>query len=402
MIIGIPRETCPGERRVALVPGLVPSLVKAGHEVLVEADAGADAGYLDARYTERGARIMTDKSALFEAAEICFMVRGPGANPEGGGADLERLRPGQCLLGFMEPLTAVDSVWEMARRGICAFALELVPRIPRAQSMDALSSMASLAGYKGVLLAAEALPRIFPMMITAAGSLSPARVFVLGAGVAGLQACATAKRLGAVVSAYDLRPVVREQVESVGAEFVEFDLETVDAEDAGGYTEARSETFYQKQQTRMARVVSRHDVVIATAAVQGKPAPVLISEAMVKQMAPGSVIVDLAAQRGGNCALTVPGKVVARHGVTIVGLENLPATLPYHASQMLAKNITNLFDHLTRSTGGLDFRMDDPITTGALLCRNGDIVNPMVREMAGLRAIARRVSVDESPNAGKG
>lgn len=402
MIIGIPRETCPGERRVALVPGLVPSLVKAGHEVLVEADAGADAGYLDARYAERGARIMADKAALFGAAEIFFMVRGPGANPKDGRADLERLHPGQSLIGFLEPLSAVDSAREMARRGICAFALELVPRIPRAQSMDALSSMASLAGYKGVLLAAEALPRIFPMMITAAGSLGPARVFVIGAGVAGLQACATAKRLGAAVSAYDPRPVVREQVESVGAEFVEFNLETAEPADTGGGAIARSVTLYQKQQARMAGVVSGHDVVIATAAVLGKPAPVLITEAMVKLMAPGSVIVDLAAERGGNCALTAPGQVVARHGVTIIGLENLPATLPCHASQMLARNITNLFEHLTRTTGGLDFRMDDPITTGALLCRNGDIVNPMVREMAGLGVIKFRASAVDSPNEGKG
>jgi NAD(P) transhydrogenase subunit alpha len=383
MIVGIVRETCPGERRVALVPGMVSSLVKAGHQVLVEKGAGAAAGYPDGTYAERGGRLVATRPELFSAAQMLFMVRGPGTNPEGGGADLSLMRAGQGLIGFLDPLGALDMTRDMACAGVTAFALELIPRITRAQSMDALSSMASIAGYKAVLLAAAALPRIFPMMMTAAGSLFPAKVFVIGAGVAGLQACATARRLGALVSAYDLRPVAREQVESVGAQFVEFDLKVDDAQDKGGYAKAQSDAFYQRQQAEMHKVVSQNDVVITTAAVPGKRAPVLVTEAMVKAMAPGSVIVDLAAERGGNCELTVPGQMVERHGVTLIGYENLPATVPYHASQMLAKNITSLFAHLTDAEGGVNVNREDPITAGALVCCGRGIVNPQVKALLG-------------------
>lgn len=382
MVIGIPKESCPGERRVALVPSLLPSLLKAGHQVLVEENAGEAAGYPDNEYEARGATVLAKRSDLFSSAEVLFFVRGPGANPEKGEDDLRLMRSGQTVIGFLEPLTAVASAQAIAGAGLTAFALELIPRIARAQSMDALSSMASLAGYKSVLLAAAAVPKIFPMMITAAGSLSPARVFVIGAGVAGLQACATAKRLGAVVSAYDLRPAAAEQVESVGAKFVTFDLETGDAEDGGGYAREQSESFYRRQREEMAKVVSQQDVVVTTAAVPGKQAPILVTEDMVRQMAPGSVIVDLAAERGGNCELTVPGDTVVRHGVTIIGLENLPASLPYHASQMLAKNITALFSHLTKTDARIDLEMDDPIVAGALLCHNGKVVHPQVCEKA--------------------
>jgi len=382
MKIGIPKESCPTEARVALIPAQVKPLVTAGHTVSIETGAGLAAGYLDTAYADAGAELMDRRESIFQQSDILFMVRGPGANPEAGQADLQALRVGQSLIGFLEPLSALEASQSLAVSGASAFAMELIPRITKAQNMDALSSMASLAGYKAVLLAANTLVRIFPMMITAAGSLSPAKVFVIGAGVAGLQACATAKRLGARVSAYDLRPVVKEQVESVGARFVEFDLGSEDEEDAGGYAKAQSDDFYARQQAEMAKTVVQNDVVITTAAVPGKKAPTLITEDMVRQMEPGSVIVDVAAERGGNCALTVPGKTVTKHDVTIVGHANLPSLLAYHASQMLGKNISNLFFHLTDADGNLVMDMDDPITRGTLLCRDSKLVHDQVRELA--------------------
>jgi NAD(P) transhydrogenase subunit alpha len=293
------------------------------------------------------------------------------------------------LIGFFNPLMATDAVRDLAQHGVTAFAMELIPRISRAQSMDALSSMTNLAGYKAVLLAANALPKIFPLMMTAAGSLAPAKVFVLGAGVTGLQACATAKRLGALVSAYDVRPVVREQVESVGAQFVTFDLPSRSAEDDRGYAVAQSEKFLQRQQAEMAKVVAASDVVIATAGVPGKRAPVLITENMVRGMAPRSVIVDVVADLGGNCALTEPGRTVVKHGVTLIGLENLPSTLAHHASQLLAKNITALFDHLTDMDGQLMLNTNEEITAETLLCHDGVITSARVRAAAGLAPLAK-------------
>jgi NAD(P) transhydrogenase subunit alpha len=381
MIVGIPKENVAIERRVALAPSLVPSLLKAGHEILVETGAGDEAGYPDGEFMGRGARIVPGRSDVFSGADAIFMVQPP--SPGTGGGDMERVRPGQVLIGFMGALDDPRGAETLAGSGVTAFALELVPRITRAQSMDALSSMANLAGYKSVLLAADRLPKIFPMMITAAGSMSPARVFVVGAGVAGLQACATARRLGAVVSAYDVRPVVKEQVESVGARFVEFDLDAGDSEDAGGYAKDRGAEFYRRQQEEMQRVVAENDVVITTAAVPGKKAPVLITEKMVQGMMPGTVIVDVAAERGGNCELTAPGETVFKHGVTIIGPVNLPATLPYHASQMLGKNITTLFSHLTGPDGRIDTASEDEILKGTLLCTGGEVVHPVVREMIG-------------------
>ena len=383
MLIGIARETFPDEKRVALVPAAVPMLVERGHAVRIETGAGLAAGYPDAAYREQKAEIITARDAVVSAADVVFAVRAGGANPERGAADLGFLRPEQTLIGFLEPFDT-DNAAALARTGVTAFALELIPRISRAQSMDALSSMASLAGYKAVLLAANALPKLFPMMITAAGSLSAARVFVVGAGVAGLQACATAKRLGAVVSAYDVRSTVREQVESVGARFVAFDLDTGDSEDAGGYARDRGDDFYRRQQRAMAQVVARQDVVITTAAVPGKTAPVLITEDMVRAMPPGSVLVDLAAERGGNCSLTRPGETVQAHGVTILGPLNLPAALPHHASLMLSKNITALFLHLFGAEGGRKVRdAQDAIYKGALMCTRGAVVHPMLLQPAG-------------------
>lgn len=383
MNIGVPKESSPGERRVAMVPSLVPMLTKANHTVMVEKGAGLAAGYPDADFTDRGATVLENRSDVFERAEALFMVRGFGANPEAGRPELDLLRSGQLLIGFLEPLSAFDEADALSKTGITAFAMELIPRITKAQSMDALSSMANIAGYKSVLLAADVLPKLFPMMITAAGSISPAKVFVIGAGVAGLQACATAKRLGAVVSAYDLRPVVKEQVESVGAKFVEFELPSEDSEDAGGYAKAKSEEFYRRQQEEMAKTVAQNDVVITTAAVPGKKAPILITEEMVRGMPPGSVIVDVAAERGGNCELTVPGDTVVKHGVTIMGPDNIPGMLPYHASQLLAKNIITLFDYLTKENGHVTLTPGDPIVEGTLLCHDGNVVHPFVRELAG-------------------
>ncbi|HXV75032.1 MAG TPA: Re/Si-specific NAD(P)(+) transhydrogenase subunit alpha [Candidatus Polarisedimenticolaceae bacterium] len=387
MIAGVVKETFPGERRVAVTPHVLPQLAKAGVELLVESGAGLDAGFPDSVYGEKGAKVVAARSAVFERADAILQVRGYGANPERGAADLESMRPGLVLIGAFEPLTAGEQVKAVAERGVTLFALELVPRITRAQSMDILSSMATIAGYKAVLLAAQQLPKMFPMMMTAAGTVKPAKVFVIGAGVAGLQAIASSRRLGAVVEAYDLRPAVREQVESLGGKFVEMELDTRAAEGAGGYARAMDEEFYRKQRELMTRVVAEQDVVISTAAVPGRQAPVLITEEMVRGMQPGSVIVDLAAERGGNCELTRAGEIVETHGVTIIGPVNLPATVPYHASQMFAKNITTFLLNMVKD-GRLQIDKDDEIVRESLVVRDGEIANPRVREAVGLAAAA--------------
>ena len=382
MIVGVLKETFPGERRVALVPGGLASLTKVGCRILVESDAGTASGHSDADYHDKGAEIVT-RAAVFERADVIFQVRGPGANPDRGGEDLASYRTDQAVIAHHEPLSEPTLVQDLARRGVVALSMELMPRITRAQSMDSLSSMATIAGYRAVLLAAGYLPRLFPMLMTAAGTLKPAKVFIVGVGVAGLQAIATARRLGAVVSAYDVRPAVREQVESLGAKFVEFDLETTDAEGKGGYAREQDDAFLRRQQEEMARVVAEHDVVITTAAVPGKKAPVLISEEMVRGMAPGSVIVDVAAERGGNCALTRPDETVDAEGVTILGPTNLPAAHPGHASQMYAKNITTFLLALL-DEGELKLDRDDEVVAGTLLCQGGEVVHPRVRELLGL------------------
>ncbi len=385
MIVGIPKESFPDERRVALIPAQVPALVKAGLEVLVEAGAGKAAGFSDSEYQEKESKIAASRADVFSQADIVLQIRTLGANPEVGRADLGLLRQGQTVIGFCEPLTAGDAVNELAARGVTLLSIELMPRITRAQSMDALSSMATISGYKAVLLAADMLPRMFPMLMTAAGTVAPAHVLIVGAGVAGLQAIATANRLGAVVQAYDVRPDVKEQVESLGAKFVELPLESGEAQDAGGYAKDLGEEFYRRQRELMGKVVAESQVVITTAVIPGKEAPILITGEMVAGMAPGSVIVDVAAERGGNCELTRPGGTVVEHGVTILGPENIPSTIPYHASQMYSKNIVTYLLHLIKD-GNLNLNMEDEIVRETLVTQGGEVVHPRIREILGLAA----------------
>ena len=383
MIIGVPKETYPGEHRVALVPAAIPALQKAQLEVMIESQAGAHAGYPDSNFTEKGAKVADSRAEVFGSADFILQVRLLGANPDEGQADLPLLRQGQVVIGMAEALSAPDSIKELGSKGVMAFAMELMPRITRAQSMDVLSSMGTVAGYKAVLVAADSLPKMFPMLMTAAGTVTPAKVLVMGAGVAGLQAISMARRLGAAVEAYDIRPAVKEQILSLGAKFVELPLETGDAEDKGGYAKAQDESFYQKQRGLLARVIASSDVVISTAAVPGKKAPILITAEMVSSMTPGSVIVDLAAERGGNCELTKPGHTIMAHGVTIHGPENLAGTVPYHASQMYAKNVSTFLTHLVKK-GELKIDMEDEITKETLLTRDGEVVHPRIREALGL------------------
>lgn len=386
MIIGVPKESYPGERRVALVPAVIPNLVKAGFEIAIEKGAGVEAGYPDALYVEKGAKILPDRAAIFATADIVVQVLCYGSNDITGKEDLALMRRGQVLIGFLRPLGSAEAVQQIARTGVTSFAVELMPRSTRAQSMDVLSSMGTICGYKAVLIAADTLPRIFPMLTTAAGTITPARVFVIGAGVAGLQAIATARRLGAVVSAYDLRPASKEQVQSLGGRFVELPIEAKDAQDARGYGTAQDESFYAKQRELLARVVAESDVVITTAVVPGKRAPVLVTAGMVKTMAPGSVIFDLAGERGGNCELTQSGKTVVEHGVTIIGRINIATEVPYHASQMYARNITAFLLHLAKD-GKLQISLEDEITRETLLTREGEVVNQRVREFFSLPAL---------------
>ncbi len=379
MIVGIPKETFPGERRVAIVPASVPALTKAGLEVVVQAGAGEAAGFPDSQYTQRGARVVGSRQELF-AADVVLQVRAAGANRACGQDDLPLLRPGQVLIGMCQPLAEPKIIREFAQRGATVFALELLPRITRAQSMDVLSSMATVAGYRAVILAAAHLPKMFPMLMTAAGTISAAKVFVIGAGVAGLQAIATAKRLGAVVSAYDVRPVVKEQVHSLGAKFVEMGLETAQAEAAGGYARAMDEEFYRKQRQLMAQVAAENDVVICTAAVPGKRAPLLLSAEAVRGMAPGSVIVDLAAESGGNCELSKADQTVLDSGVTIIAPTNPASEAPFHASQMYSRNVTTFLLSLVRN-GQFSPDMEDEIVRETLVARDGQVVHPRVREL---------------------
>ena len=346
VIAGVVTESAPGERRVAVAPSALSVLNKTGAQVLMEPGAGVASGFSDSEYTEKGVRLANSRAEVFAQADVILQVRSLGANPETGSADLALLRKGQLVIGFGEPLTAGDAARALAERGASYLAMELMPRITRAQSMDALSSMATIAGYKAVLIAADSLNRMFPMLMTAAGTLTPARVLVIGAGVAGLQAIATARRLGAVVSGYDIRTAVKEQIESLGARFVVLNIEAAGAEDKGGYAKAMGEDFYRKQQEALGAVLAEQQVVITTAAVPGRKAPVLITRAMAHRMAPGSAIVDIAAERGGNCELTKPGEVVEENGVRVFGPVNLASTIPYHASQMYAKNILTFLKYL--------------------------------------------------------
>jgi NAD(P) transhydrogenase subunit alpha len=374
--VGTPKETAPDERRVALVPDSATRLAAAALEVNVESGAGSAASITDEAYRQAGAKIVKGATTLMGEADAVLKVQAPSA------AEVELIKQGAVLISFLQPATQGDIVRALAKRGVTAFSLELVPRISRAQSMDALSSQASAAGYKAVLMAAGRLGKFFPMMMTAAGTIPPARVLVMGAGVAGLQAIATARRLGAVVSAYDVRPAVKEEVESLGATFIELALETQEGE--GGYAKEQSEEFLRKQRELIGEHVAKSDVVITTAAVPGRRAPLLVTAEMVKGMRPGSVIVDLAADTGGNVELTKAGADVEVGGVTIIGTRNVPSTMPLHASQLYARNVANLLLHLVKD-GAIVLDFDDEITKGSCVTHDGEIVNERAKQMVSAK-----------------
>jgi NAD(P) transhydrogenase subunit alpha len=368
MVIGVPKETAPGERRVALVPETVGRLTKAGLQVAVERDAGTSASFLDSAYEEAGGTIVPDAQTLYGQADVIAKVAKP--TPD----EIALMRPGTMLIGFLAPLGDPASVERLADRKLTAMSMETIPRITRAQSMDALSSQSNVAGYKAVILGAEALPKFFPMLTTAAGTIPPAKVLVIGAGVAGLQAIATARRLGAIVSAYDTRAAVKEQVQSLGAGFLEIDL-GIDAEAAGGYARELTAEQLETQRRFMVKTIGDSDVVITTAAVPGRPAPKLITREAIAAMKPGAVIVDLAAETGGNSELTEPGAVITTpNGVTIIGTLNLPSTMPYHSSQLYSRNVQTLLNHLIKD-GKTVLDFDDEITRGACLTHDGKILH---------------------------
>ncbi len=381
MKVAVLKETFPGERRVALVPAAIAGIKKLGLDVVVESGAGTSAGFPDETYRAAGAEIVSRDEAF--AADCLLTVRTGAACGAGWCHDRDRLRAGVVLIGMCDPLSSPDACREAAEKGATLFSLELVPRITRAQSMDVLSSQANIAGYRAVLLAANTLPRILPMMTTAAGTITPAKVLVLGAGVAGLQAIATAKRLGAQVSAYDVRPAVKEQVQSLGAKFVELPLETGASETAGGYAKAMGEEFYAKQRELLGKVIAESDVVITTALIPGQKAPVLVTADMVARMKPGSVIVDMAAERGGNCEGSKPDEAVDVGGVTILGPTNLASDVAGHTSQLYAKNVTTFLAHLVK-TGLPDVAIEDEICRDTLVTRGGQVVHPKIREKLGL------------------
>ena len=383
MIVSAIKENFPGERMVALTPAAAAGLVKLGLEVHIQPGAGVAAGFTDAAYEKAGVHLSVDRTELLKQADILVQVHALGSHPEVQGPDLAAVKRGIHIIAFADPLTDKPAMQLLSQCGATLLAMELVPRITRAQSMDALSSMASLAGYKAVLIAAEKLGKIFPMMITAAGTITPAQVFVIGAGVAGLQAIATARRLGGQVSAFDVRPAVKEQVQSLGARFIELPMQAAEAQTPAGYARQQTAEEQQRQRELMAHSVSEADIVISTAAVPGKKAPVLISEDMVAAMEAGSIIVDLAAVRGGNCALTRGDEIVTYHDVTILGPTNLTATLPIHASQMYANNIANVLKHLIKN-GQCQLDMQDQITREMLVMRDGVIINQRVRELLEL------------------
>ncbi|MEC8737898.1 MAG: Re/Si-specific NAD(P)(+) transhydrogenase subunit alpha [Planctomycetota bacterium] len=381
MKVAVIKERFPGEHRVALVPTVVGALVKSDHDVLVESDAGLAAGFSDTDYEQAGGTIVSRDDA-FEA-DCILTIRACGAAGETWESDRKRMSKNSVIIGMVDPLGDVQACLEDAKTGATIYALELVPRITRAQSMDVLSSQANIAGYEAVLLGATALKKILPMMTTAAGTIRPAKALILGAGVAGLQAIATAKRLGAQVLAYDVRPAVKEQVESLGAKFVELDLETQSSETKGGYAKAMTDEFYKKQQELLGKVISECDLVVTTALIPGKPAPLLITKAMVEGMEPGSVIVDLAAERGGNCEMTTPGETTCFNGITILGPTNLPAEVATHTSQLYSKNIVTFLNHLI-SCGFPQETSDDEICQETLIAQNGQVVHARVRDLAGM------------------
>lgn len=374
MLIAVPKEIYPDEHRVALIPASIAALTKAGLEVMVESGAGAGCFHDDPAYEKVGAKIAPNADTLYQAADIVLKVRPPEV------AEAGKLRDGTTLICLMDAFSRLDLMEQLAAKKISGFGLEFVPRITRAQSMDVLSSMAAIAGYRAVIEAAGLLPKYFPMLMTSAGTIVPSKVFVIGAGVAGLMAIATAKRLGATVEAYDTRPAVKEQVESVGAKFIEFDLETADAEDKGGYAKAQSDEFYRKQREQMKAKVSTVDVVITTAAIPGKKAPVLITDDMLQAMHPGSVIIDLAAERGGNTEGVEAGKAVVKHGITIVGYTDYPSRSSVHASQLFAKNVTTFLLNMVKE-GAFAINLEDEIVKGSLLVHDGQVVHEMIKPL---------------------
>lgn len=369
LTLAVPRETVSNETRVALIPDAVKRLAKTVN-VIVEAGAGAASSYPDQAFIDAGATIVPDAATLYKQADLVIKIQKP--DPD----EVQLLKPGCVFIALLQPLVNIDLVRELATGQITALSMDAIPRITRAQSMDALSSMSTVGGYKAVLLAADHLPKFFPLLMTAAGTIAPAKVLVIGAGVAGLQAIATAKRLGAVVESYDTRPVVKEQVESLGAKFVEVDMTGIESEtqDSGGYAREASPELLRRQQETMSNHAMRSDVIITTALVPGRPAPKLIMADTVRQMKPGTVIVDMAAETGGNCELTVPGEVVEQHGVTIVGLLNLPAMIPFHASQLYSKNIENLLALLITKEGQLNLNFEDEIVKGTVITKDGEVV----------------------------
>ena len=381
MIVGVPTETDPDETRVALVPPVAADLIEDGFDVCVLGGAGESADWSDADYREVGCEVVDDRKTVFERSDIVARVNGLGATDDD---DIGLYREGQTVIGLLGPYDLDDELEALADRGVSAFALELMPRISRAQSMDALSSMSSIGGYKSAIIAAERLPKMFPLQMTAAGTVQPAEVFVIGAGVAGLQAIATAERLGASVRAYDIRLEVREEVQSLGADFVELDLETEGSGDEEGYAREMDEEFYRQQRKELTRVVGESDVVITTAAIPGKPAPELVTEAMVDGMDPGSVVVDLSAATGGNCELTVPDETIEHGGVEIYGPTNLPATVAHHASQLYSNNVRNFVQNMFEDDGRtLD--LDDEIVDSTMLTHEGEVrwVHPADRDESG-------------------
>lgn len=382
MNIGVPKEIQPGETRVALIPANVKDLIKLGHTVMVETGAGLTASFDDQQYIDAGAKVVRDPAEIFAQAEVLVKVAPPAKHPKLGKHEAELVRDGAIYVGFLSLFGERGFLEQFKQKNITSFAMDFIPRITRAQSMDALSSMATIAGYKAVLLAADMLPKMFPMLMTAAGTVPPATALILGAGVAGLQAIATAKRLGARVEAFDPRLAVKEQVMSLGAHFVAME-QLEDVETKGGYAKEQSEDFLRREQETIGARLPKTDVIVTTAQIFGKQSPLLITDEMVKRMKPGSVIIDIAAEQGGNCEITEAGKTVERHGVKVVGAVNLPALLPVHASQLFGKNTYNLLSLLFGTENGEpDF--EDEITKGACITRGGAVVNEFLKQRLGL------------------
>jgi len=388
MLIGVPREIASGERRVALVPEVASQLVRAGHRVMVEHDAGLRAGFTDDSYRDAGAEIVDSAKNVYGAAQMILKVQRPGRDEPSGEAELDMLRDGTVLIGLLQPSADPALFQQLAERNITALTMELVPRTTRAQMMDALSSQSTVAGYKAVLLAANSLQKFFPMLMTAAGTVRPARVLVIGAGVAGLQAIATARRIGAVVEAFDTRPVVKEQVQSLGATFIELDMHVEDAQDKGGYAKELSARHIKRETELIHERALQADVIITTALIPGRPAPVLVTAETVRAMKPGSVIVDLAGEQGGNCELSVPGETVVRHDVTIIAPLHISSDLAYHASQMYAKNVGALVA-LLAPKGELNLNFADDIIDAVTIVAGGEVRNAVTRQRLGMAQLTQ-------------